>query len=282
MNTTYDTSAATGCLDYRQVCRRKSTAAILLAASVAIPYILTSIPWVDQFFLEYFYSKGYLGGGMAHVISVSVIDLFPNLLMLTGYLLLIRCAANRPCKTAIMILAAITLLYTIGNAIMTVTGVAMMPDKVSGFLSVMSVVAFAIHLIAIIGYMYSIPLIIRNCMTSENEKSWITMLAVFNSLTWSLEIINIFGFCWTGNPEDSFYASTIYSILLLIMTILRTIAYVKLAMSGTFSEKHYEPAARPYSPLNRYVAGILIATAVSVTAVWVYYSFAASHINNLF
>lgn len=193
-----------------------------------------------------------------------------------------RCAANRPCKTAVIILAANTLLAFLADAIITVTGVAIMADKGSGFLSIMSIIKESIQLITMLGYMYAISLIIRNGGITENAKSWITMLAVFNSFSWILMFVNRFvPFLETGY-ENLFYASATYSALVLIMFILRIIAYVKLAMSDAFSEKCCEPAARPYTPLNRYVAGILIATVVTVFAVWAYYSFAASHINNLF
>lgn len=280
--------AAAGCLGYKQVHRRKIAAAVLLAVSVAFSYFI-AIAWFlpayqayQAFSEEYFISRGYSLSESVLLRALSLDLLFPGLLMLTAYLLLIRCAANRPCKTAVIILAANTLLAFLADATITVTGVAIMADKGSGFLSIMFIIKEAIQLIIMLGYMYAISLIIRNGGITENAKSWITMLAVFNSFSWILMFVNLFVPFLETDYENLFFASATYSALGLIMFILRIIAYVKLAMSDAFSEKCCEPAARPYTPLNRYVAGILIATVVTVFAVWAYYSFASSHINNLF
>ena len=279
--------AAAGCLGYKQVRRRKIAAAVLLAVSVAFSYciawFLPAFPAFPayQAFSEYFISRGYSLSESVLLRTLSL-DFFPGLLMLTAYLLLIRCAAKRPCKTTVIILAANTLLNFLADAIITVTGVAIMADKGSGFLSIMFIIKWSIQLITMLGYMYAISLIIRNGGITENAKSWITMLAVFNSFSWILMFVNLFVPFLETDYENLFFASATYSALVLIMFILRIIAYVKLAMSDAFSGKCCEPAARPYTPLNRYVAGILIATVVTVFAVWAYYSFAASHINNLF
>lgn len=276
--------AAAGCLGYKQVRRRKIAAAVLFAVSVAFSYFIAWFPPafpVYQAFIEYFFSREY-SLSESVLLRVSSLDLFPGLLMLTAYLLLIRCAANRPCKTAVIILAANTLLNFLADAIITVTGVAIMADKGSGFLSIMFIIKWSIQLITMLGYMYAISLIIRNGGITENAKSWITMLAVFSSLSWILMFVNLFVPFLETDYENLFFASATYSAFVLITFILRIIAYVKLSMSDAFSEKCCEPAAKPYTPLNRYVAGILIATVVTVFAVWAYYSFAASHINNLF
>lgn len=280
--------AAAGCLGYKQVRRRKIAAAVLFAVSVAFSYFIAWFPPVFpafpayQAFSEYFISRGYSLSESVLLRALPLDLLFPGLLMLTAYLLLIRCAANRPCKTAVIILAANTLLNFLADAIITVTGVAIMADKGSGFLSIMFIIKEPIQLITMLGYMYAISLIIRNGGITENAKSWITMLAVFNSFSWIFMFVNLFVPFLETDYENLFFASATYSALVLIMFILMIIAYVKLAMSDAFSEKCCEPAARPYTPLNRYVAGILIATVVTVFAVWAYYSFAASHINNLF
>ena len=255
--------------------RRKIAAASLLAIAVVLPFFQVYHYYA---FIEFFESFGH-SISYANQISFATRVLIPSLPMLIAYLLLIRCATNKPCRTALIILAANESLNFLINATITLTGITIVPDNGADFLSILFVIQSIISWLTKFSFIYAISLIIRNGRFADRAKSWVTILVVLSTLSLTSDCLFVI-----PHRDDfgSLFSPVIHNGWVYICAIMEIIAYVKLAMSDTFSEKFYEPAVRPYTPVNRYVASPLFATIITLAALWVYYSFCADYINILF
>ena len=93
---------------------------------------------------------------------------------------------------------------------------------------------------------------------------------------WSL--FNVVG---TVEPEEHPFVSFPGAVFSVVWTVLLIIAYVRFARCTAFSGAGTDAPQGVYSPLNKYMAGIVVASGVTLAALWAVCRFAAPWLRTL-
>lgn len=189
---------------------------------------------------------------------ISVESLLRIFLCLIAYFLLWRIASDAPTKTAALLLGACSLLLILSICIFHIS------LQLNGVCRVIS------SLVAV----YALSLLLRNRRLGASDRSWIGLLAVDQciGIVLGFDIIDLdLLLCgWTS--------SGYYQIFLFGWCILVAIASWRLAHCPLFAGRRAETEPLPagfYSPLNRYLAAVVIASAAAIGGLTLLYANAA-------
>lgn len=200
------------------------------------------------------------------------------LLPMAGFALLIPGAANRATKTATVLLSV-----GYGCTMLCYAGCALSLSAASGEVTHMQIgqmyaycgwVSWACEVVSL----FAFSLILRGNAIEPDTASWIGLLLLEAMImpVWSL--FNVVG---TVEPEEHPFVSFPGAVFSVVWTVLLIIAYVRFARCTAFSGAGTDAPQGVYSPLNKYMAGIVVASGVTLAALWAVYRFAAPWLRTL-
>lgn len=137
-------------------------------------------------------------------------------------------------------------------------------------------------LIAIIGF-YACSLILRNNRLDRGISWWIALLAISYG-------IDLFWYLWSPiavlfDPNYTLWPghTITFKIFNLLFSILLVTSYIKLARCVAFAGKESAPQLpeKAYSPLNKYMAALLITPAVLILFLWLHARFLVPALNSM-
>lgn len=199
----------------------------------------------------------------------TVEDLLCIFLDLIAYFLLWRIASDTPAKTAVLLLGTCDSLLNILNIL----------DLLDVNLNLYLVSCGRVSLCLV--FVYALSLLLRNRRLGASDRSWIGLLAVGQCIG----IVFSFSMIWRGYLYASDLSdlhhwsdSRYYQIFEYGWHILGAIASWRLAHCPLFAGRRAATEPLPagfYSPLNRYLAAVVIASAAAVGGLTLLYANAA-------
>ncbi len=202
-----------------------------------------------------------------------------SFLSLIAYFLLWRIASDAPTKKSMLLLGASVLIPSLLSVYSLLCSI-LFNSELLHFDSRMFPFVYwgIISLVAV----YALSLLLRNRRLGASDRSWIGLLAISECSTiiidcfWGIgsDYLAAFDLPWSHMWSNSRY----YQIFSYGWIILHIIAVWRLAHCPLFAGRREATEPLPagfYSPLNRYMAAVVIASAVAVGALTLLYANAA-------
>ncbi len=232
---------------------QQTLAAVLILFTMLAPYISTPIIHSLVYQLD-------LDSSMAGLI-VALQGCLYVFLGIIAYTLLMKQAANKPTRVAMITTIATNAVCIILNMVGSVLNTADvdMPVVVS------TILACIYRIIPAIVTFYAVMLVLQNNVLEQPVKSWIVLLAVLATYNTALMVVSMTPVYWHS-----------MTILRWPILILQLIAWWKFARCSAFAgadELQYDATAN-YSLLNRYVAGYLIAALLLTVSLYFVFAYA--------
>ena len=201
------------------------------------------------------------------------------LLPLAGFALLIPGAANRATKTATVLLSvgeACVVLCATGCALaLSVSEDGMSLERIGLMYTYTGYVALAYAVVAL----FAFSVILRSNSIEAGTASWIGLLLVDTMLMPAIILSNyVSGFMELGEHAFDSLPGLVFRV---VWQLLLIVAYVRFVRCPAFSGEGEAAPEGPCSPLNKYMAGIVVASGVTLAALWGVYRFAAPWLRTL-
>lgn len=199
----------------------------------------------------------------------AVTFLFP----MAGFAMLIPGAANRATKTA-------TVLLSVGYAciVLCYAGCALSLSAATGDITEVQIGQMYAYrgltsLACSIIWLFAFSVILRSNAIESGTASWIGLLLVDAMIT----LVGVlFGVVVIGiGPGEHPFGSLPGTVFRVVWDVLLIGAYIRFARCAAFSGAGEDAPQGVYSPLNKYMAGIVVASGVTLAALWAVYRFAA-------
>lgn len=201
------------------------------------------------------------------------------LLPMAGFALLIPGAANRATKTATVLLSV-----GYGCTMLCYAGCALLLSAASGEVTHMQIgqmyaycgwVSWACEVVSL----FAFSLILRGNAIEPDTASWIGLLLVDAMIT----LVGVlFGVVVIGiGPGEHPFGSLPGMVFRVVWDVLLIGAYIRFARCAAFSGAGEDAPQGVYSPLNKYMAGIVVASGVTLAALWAVCRFAAPWLRTL-
>ncbi|SEA82997.1 hypothetical protein SAMN05444145_10738 [Alistipes timonensis JC136] len=200
------------------------------------------------------------------------------LLPMAGFALLIPGAANRATKTATVLLSV-----GYGCTVLCFAGCALSLSAASGevmYMQIEQMNAYCrwVSLACAVVSFFAFSVILRGNAIEPDTASWIGLLLLEAMIGAVRSLFNVVG---TVEPEEHPFVSFPGKVFLVVCIVLLIVAYVRLARCTAFSGAGTDAPQGVYSPLNKYMAGIVVASGVTLAALWAVYRFAAPWLRTL-
>lgn len=206
---------------------------------------------------------------VAGFVILAVARLFP----VVGFALLIPGAANRATKTATVLLSAgsaCLLLCMAACALMLLTS-----EEITDFQlgQMYNYVGYADLAYAVVS-LFAFSVILRGNAVEAGAASWIGLLLVSAMILPVVYLFNFIAVRFMGPGEHPF-GSLPGTVFWVVWDVLLIGAYIRFARCTAFSGAGADAPQGVYSPLNKYMAGIVVASGVTLAVLWAVYRFAA-------
>lgn len=218
---------------------------------------------------------------LSEIEGMGYVGIISGILFIAAFAMLIPLAANKATKNAAILLIVngvlSILVYTLRDVLHVFGSLDL---EING--STYSVFYFIWPLVNILG-VYAFSLILRNNRLDRGVSWWIALLAISYGveLFWNLwsPIAGLFDPNYTLWPGNTI-ACKIFDLL---FSILLVTSYIKLARCAAFAGKESAPQLpeKAYSPLNKYMAALLITPAVLILFLWLHVRFLAPVLNSM-
>lgn len=254
----------------RKASTLQTTAAVLFA--VCLIWNVLSILGLHLFLLK----EMLLASPAAGFAIRAVVMLLP----LAAFALLIPGAANRATKTASVLLSA-----GCACVVLCVAGCALFLSSSDGDISYEYIeqmytysgyVSIAYGVVSL--YAYSV--ILRSNRIERNTSTWIGLLLVDVMIVPALQLSNFITSRYMDSGEHAF-SSVPWIVFQIVWHVLLIVAYVRFARCSAFSGQSEATPEGSCSPLNKYMAGIVVASGVTLAALWAVFSFVAPWLRTL-
>ena len=255
----------------RRVHTRQTVAAVLFAVQMAWGLLST-------LGLQIFLLRDVLSASPAAGFALrAVVMLFP----LAGFALLIPGAANRATKTAAVLLSvgcACVVLCAVGCALaLSVSEDGMSPERIGQAHVYDGYVSLAYGVVAL----FAFSVILRSNGIERSTSSWIGLLLVDTMLTPAGILSGYIISHFFMEPGEHAFGSLPWLLFQVVWQSLLLVAYVRFARCSAFSGEGAVVPEGSCSPLNKYMAGIVVASGVTLAALWGVYRFAAPWLRTL-
>ena len=210
--------------------------------------------------------------------TVMFLLLVSNLLTLGAFGCLYFVAKNKPTKIALLIILGNSLFTILENVYQMVmmhyySGIDLtQPSKWNAAaFGVLGDVLFYLCLFLIFANVYAYSLILTNNKLQKSENSWISLLAIIVAGSCIRRIGQSMQISVVMEWDIAVAYNFVLNLFSVVLLILFTIAYWKLAHSSVFDQKNEESIPATYSPFNKYVLGLLIVVGLSAGLFYVLY-----------
>ena len=208
--------------------------------------------------------------------TVMSLSLVSDLLTLGAFGCLYFVAKNKPTKIALLVILGTTLVFLSDGIHEWLWYVHFQRDiDLHPAFEVLGYVLFYLCRFLNFANVYAYSLILTNNKLQKSEKSWISLFAIGAAgvciILMSHYMRGKSGFSMSREWDIAEAYSFVINSFSVVLRILFTIAYWKLAHSSVFDQKNEESIPATYSPFNKYVLGLLIVVGLSAGLFYVLY-----------
>lgn len=211
----------------------------------------------------------YIGYSELRSIIGSIIDLlFRCLLPIGAFVMLAYAASNRPTRNMMYVL--------IGKQVVCILLVVMfnfyiLPASTWSYWNILNSLISA----------YALSVVLRSNQMEANGRGWVGLMFVglFIDLEWYLNGFLQLHFYGDGTGPD-YFVETFSKFRIIwqdVWSLMMIIVWFKFAQSCAFSGKFQSasPVSGTYTPLNKYMAAVVLIAGFVMGLLWVYYEYAA-------
>lgn len=209
---------------------------------------------------------------VVHIYSYSFgVDVIINLLHVGAFGMLAYTAANRPTRNMMYVLIGKQFVWIILVLVSNFVTIFVLPGRVWACWNILNPLLWA----------YVLSVVLRNNQMTANERGWIGLLFVASFLDLEGPLDGLLQLHFYGDGTGPNYFVETFSNLRIIWrdvwNLMMIVVYFKFARSCAFSGKTQSasPVSETYTPLNKYMAAVVLTTGIVVGLVWVYYEYAA-------
>lgn len=228
--------------------------------------------------LHLFLLQGVLLSPVAGFVMQAIVGLFP----LAGFALLIPGAANRATKTALVLLS-------VGNAclVLCAAGGALFLSSLEDaeityeHIGLVHTCGGYVSLAYAVVSLFAFSVILRSNEIGRSVSSWIGLLLVEAMLMPANMLVFFSTSFLYMQPDEYAFGSVPGLVFRVVWQLLLIVAYVRFACCSAFSGDGAAAPKGSCSPLNKYMAGIVVASGITLAVLWVVFRFAAPWLRTL-